>query len=427
MGETRFVGYDRDEADSKVKAILVGGERVAEASAGDQAEIILDTTPLYAETGGQVGDTGSLAGDGAVVKITDATTPVPGLFVHHGKIERGKVKVEDQVCARIDVERRQRIVRNHSATHLLHAALRQVLGDHVKQSGSLVAPDRLRFDFSHFSPITRRELRRVEELVNRRICENLPIATEFLPFEEALARGAIALFGEKYGEQVRLVRVGDTSMELCGGTHARATGEIGLFKIVHEGSVAAGVRRIEALTGDAAYQHVADEEEILARIQSLAKAKPMEEATRVAALLERLRELEKENRRLKDRLVARETGAATEDQERVQEVKGVRVLVQQIEDADAGSLRTFVDSGKGRLKSGVVVVGAAADDKALLAVGVTKDLTNRLHAGKIINEIASIVDGTGGGRADLAQAGGKNPSGLSDALERAPSIIESML
>jgi len=302
-----------------------------------------------------------------------------------------------------------------------------VLGDHVKQSGSLVAPERLRFDYSHFSPVSPRELARIEGLVNQWIRDNLPVGTEFLPYEEALARGAIALFGEKYGEEVRLMSIGHMSMELCGGTHAGATGEIGLFKIVHEGSVAAGIRRIEALTGDAACKHVREEEESLARIQSLSKAKPMEEATRVEAMVERLKELEKENRRLKDRLAALETGAATEERGRVQDVKGVRLLVQRLEGADAASLRTFVDAGKAQLKSGVVVVGTVAGDRALLAVGVTNDLTNRLHAAKIIAEIASLVEGSGGGRPDLAQAGGKNASRLPDALEKAPSIIEKML
>ncbi len=427
MRDTRFVGYDSLQAESRVKAILVGEQRRAEAGEGSEVEIILDVTPFYAETGGQVGDTGTLVGDETLVKVSTTVAPLLGLFVHRGTVMCGSVRVEDKVCARIDEERRQKIVLNHSATHLLHAALRQVLGDHVKQSGSLVAPDRLRFDFSHFSPITPRELHRIEELVNRRIRENVPISTEHLAFDEALERGATALFGEKYGEEVRVIRMGDTSMELCGGTHARATGDIGLFKIVHEGSVAAGVRRIEALTGEATYQYINEEEDMLARIRSLTKAKPMDEANRVAALLDRLRELEKENRKLRDRLVARETGGAPEDRERVQEVKGVQVLVKELEGADAASLRTFIDSGKARLKSGVIVVGTVADGKTLLAVGVTKDLTERLHAGKIINEIASVVEGSGGGRADLAQAGGKNTSRLPEALKRAPSIIESML
>ncbi|MFQ5691630.1 MAG: alanine--tRNA ligase [Nitrospinota bacterium] len=416
-----FVGYDRLSATGKVLAILKAGERADGASEGERVEVLLDRTPFYAEAGGQIGDRGLLEGDALRFEVEDCQAPVPGYRLHVGTVRRGTLRVGDEVEARVDAERRAPTQLNHTATHLLQAALREVLGDHVKQAGSLVAPDRLRFDYTHFSALTPRERERIEEIVNGHIRRNAPVRWEELPIEEALARGATALFGEKYGDVVRMVSVDEISKELCGGTHASASGDIALFKIVHEGGVAAGVRRIEAVTGPGALAYVRKEEEELARVGELVKASPLQAADKVERLLEEQKRLEREIRALRRRLAQ---GASQDMMSRAREVGGVRVLVARVEGSGPKDLRDLVDTFKGKRKSGVVVLGAEADGKAALAAGVTKDLTDRFHAGEILKEAAQAVGGKGGGRPDMAQAGGKEAAGLDDALERAVRAIE---
>ncbi|MFQ5914942.1 MAG: alanine--tRNA ligase [Nitrospinota bacterium] len=421
FAESEFVGYARLTVTGKVLAILRDGQRVDEAAEGDRVEVVLDQTSFYAEAGGQIGDRGVLENQELRFEVQDSQAPVPGYRLHIGVVRRGTLRVGDEVQARVDAERRTPTQLNHTATHLLHAALREVLGDHVKQAGSLVAPDRLRFDYTHFSAVTPRERGRIEEIVNRHIRQNAPVRWEELPIEEAMALGAMALFGEKYGETVRMVTVNAISKELCGGTHVSASGEIGLFKIVHEGSVGAGVRRIEAVTGPGALAYVRKEEEELARIGELLKASPLQAAEKVERLLEEQKDLERETRALRQRLSRGET----EDMmSKAREIGGVRVLVARVEEPDPRNLRDLVDAFKGKLKSGIVVLGTEADGKAALASGVTKDLTKRFHAGEILREAAQAVGGKGGGRPDMAQAGGKDAAKLDAALERAVQVIE---
>ncbi|MEE8210166.1 MAG: DHHA1 domain-containing protein, partial [bacterium] len=383
-----------------------------------------DATPFYGESGGQVGDKGTLSNDNVTVEVDDTQIPVEGLIVHTSTVTRGRLGVGEPVTAQVDAGRRAAIVRNHSGTHLLNLALRQVLGDHVKQAGSLVDPSRLRFDFAHFSRITEREMERIEAIVNELVQANHPVEVSYMVLEEALATGAQAVFGEKYPEHdVRMVQMGD-SRELCGGTHAGATGEIGLLKVTHEGSVAAGVRRIEALTGQGAYGYVKREEGELAAVQELLKAQPFEVADKVKRLAERVKELERELKRLQERIAI---GTTLDMAEKVTEVDGVKVLAVKVDDLDIPAMRTFVDTGKARLKSGVLVVGGVVDEKASLITGVTDDLTDRIHAGEIAKAVAARVGGSGGGRADMAQAGGKDVAKLQEAIDAVPSIVREQL
>ncbi len=423
-GPTKFVGYHSLESTSQVQAILCRDQLVESAQPGAEVEIFLDQTPFYGESGGQVGDQGILSSGELLVEIVDVQKPLPDLFVHKGRVKQGILSSGTQVLARVNAERRQAIVLNHSATHLLHAVLRQVLGDHVKQAGSLVAPDRLRFDFTHFSRLSPRERDRIEELVNTYIRQNIPVEISYMPLDEALARGAMALFGEKYGEEVRVVQMGGVSLELCGGTHARATGDIGSFKIVQEAGVAAGVRRIEAFTGEGAYQYVKKEEETLTAIRELLKAQPFEEASKVQRLFEHTRELEREVMALKEKLLRTRS---EEFLERVVVVQGIKILTVREDNLDRKALRSFVDTARDRLQSGVVVVGSVTDGRVALIAGVTRDLTQQLSADKMIKKVSALVDGSGGGRADLAEAGGKNPAKLDMALQAVPQIVESFL
>ncbi len=421
---SRFCGYERLECAARVVALVKDGRRVAEAAQGDAVEIVLDESPFYGESGGQVGDTGSLTADGFHVEVERASRPLPDLIVLHGRVVRGRVREGDSALAQVHAGLRFATAQNHSATHLLHAALRQVLGDHVKQAGSLVAPDRLRFDFTHFQPMTREEIRRVEQIVNRWVQENLPVTTAEQSFEEARAQGVIALFGEKYGDTVRVVRMGGVSAELCGGTHATRTGDIGLFKILSEAGVAAGVRRIEAATGERALARVFELEDRIEEIARLAKAPADELPDRVRRLLDRTRELERELRALR----AQMAGAGRRDVlAQAQDVNGVKVLATRVPAQDPKAMREFADGLRDRLRSGVVVLGAEADGKALLLVTVTKDLSGRIRAGELIRPLAAIVGGRGGGRPELAQAGGPDPSQLDRALEAAAAEVEKIL
>ena len=419
-----FIGYDTLESEGTVLSLIKGNDMVKSASEGEQVEIVFDKTPFYGESGGQVGDTGKIWNDDVHIDVTDTKKPLQNLIIHNCIVKKGNIKVGDVITISVSNEKRRATALNHSATHLLHTALRDVLGDHVKQAGSLVAPDRLRFDYTHFSAPNIKELHRVEEIVNQKIRENYPVETSVTGLEEAIKKGATALFGEKYGEEVRIVKMGDYSMELCGGTHVRATGDIGLFKIVHEGSVASGIRRIEALTGEGAYKYVRQEEDSLLEIREVLKSPPQEEMTKLKKIMDRNKELERELQKQKEKITKDMSGDTVSE---IKDIKGINVISKNLGNFDIKDLRTFVDSTKVRIKSGVVVVGAVTDGKVSLVAGVTKDLISKLNAGEIIKQTAVIVDGSGGGRADMAQAGGKNPSKLGEALEKVYEIVEKML
>ncbi len=424
---TRFVGYDTLHVPAAtVLAIVKDGASVDRAAAGDQVEVILDLTPCYGEAGGQIGDKGMLtvvSGNGVgggSMTISDTQKPVPTLFVHRGNVHDGEIQRGQRTAVTVDDDRRQRIRLNHTTTHLLHAALREVLGDHVKQSGSRVAPDRFRFDFTHVSALEVRDLQRIEELVNAGIRRNVEVKTIEATLDEALEMGAIAFFEEKYGERVRVVQVPGISMELCGGTHVGATGDIGLCKLINESSIAAGVRRIEAVTGEAALQHVHDEERRLHQASMLLKTSPAEFVSKVEKVLAASKEAEREVERLKMQLAAARTESLL-DQAR--NVNGVKVIATQVDDLDNKGLRNFADMLRGKIGSGIVVVGTTHDNRVSLIAAATKDITPPYHAGKIIKNVAEIVGGSGGGRPDMAQAGGKLPAKLPEALEHVYRIV----
>lgn len=424
-GETNFVGYDSLEARASVQGIFRDGERLKSAQAGEEVEFILDVTPCYAESGGQVGDHGRLTAPELEVEIYEVTKPVENLFVHRGRVINGILREHDSVTVVVDVNRRMAVCRNHSATHLLHKALKIVLGDHVNQAGSLVEPERLRFDFTHYAAIGPDEIKKVEEIVNQAVLSDLNIEVSETSVDEARAMGAAALFGEKYGERVRVIKMGDFSLELCGGTHLRNTAEVGLFKLVGESSVGAGLRRVEAVTGEGALHYIDAREEQLAEIARLVKAAPHEVVRRVEGLLENNRELEAENEALQARLARYQVQDLID---RVKMVKGVKVLAGQATAPDMDSLRGMVDLLRDKIESGVIVLGSAAGDKVNLVAAVTKDLLGRgLHAGKLVKEVAAVVGGGGGGRPEMAQAGGKDPSRLNEALEKAYLAAESQI
>ncbi len=427
--KTEFDGYKQVRSEGcQIVALVREGEIVNDVKAGAEVEIVLDHTPFYAEAGGQVGDTGHFFGPGSdheIAPITDTYRPVAGVIAHKA-VARDTIHAGDMVTAVVDAERRDAIRRNHTATHLLHAALRATLGTHVKQAGSLVAPDRLRFDFTHYTSPGEQDLLDIEDLVNERVFKNEEVRTEVTELEKAIESGAMALFGEKYGDKVRVVSIADGSFskELCGGTHVRRTGDIGLFKIISEASVSAGTRRIEALTGAGVLEYLRKASETLAILGETLRAKPEE----LLAAAEKLAQSEK---KLRKQLEAREMRrAATEAGDlvsRARDVKGVRVIAERVDVTDRAALRQMIDSLRPRLGSGVIALGSGGDGKVALVIGVTKDLTERLDAGKIVREAAKIIEGTGGGRKDLAEAGGKNPAKLDDALRAVPRIVEETL
>lgn len=421
IGKTTFIGYESISSEVKILAIGKDDTLIESANEGDEVEFFLDRTPFYGEAGGQVGDTGIFLKDSSRAIIRDTLRPLENLISHKGTIQKGSFKVGDLIIAQVDTEKRKATARNHTATHILHAVLREVLGDHVKQAGSLVAPDRLRFDFTHFAPLSDKELDSIEEKVNEKIRENLTLETEIKDIEEALRSGAIALFGEKYGERVRVVRIRGISSELCGGTHLNATGEIGLFKIISESGIAAGVRRIEALTGEGALRFVKEQEKELISIAHLLKSSDLKVSQKVEKLQEALKDLEKEVESLKGKISASKSMAIID---KVRDIAGIKVIAERIDEADMKDLRIFADSLRERLRSGVLVLGSSKDSKVSFIAMVTKDLTNRFHAGKIIKEVASIAGGTGGGRAEMAEAGGKDPNKLDEALKKVYEIIE---
>jgi alanyl-tRNA synthetase len=415
-----FVGHDLMLCESSVVLLVTGERETAEAAAGSEVEVVAERTPFYAESGGQVGDVGRIVGPEGEVEVTDTVKDPTGIIIHKGRVRTGRLRKGDTVTLVVDAATREATALNHTATHILHAALRSVLGEHVKQAGSLVAPERLRFDFTHFSQPDPAALERIESLVNRRIRENVPTHIVEMDAESAFQSGAMALFEEKYGERVRVISLEDFSKELCGGTHTNRTGNIGLFKIVSESSVAAGVRRIEALTGAAAVAHVQKTTRTLNEAAGLLKEKPESLGPRIARLLEELRRHERQIDELKGRLSA---SAAADIDSEVQTIGGVAVLVKRVEADSPAALRTLLDRLRDTMKSGVVVLGAVHESKAMLIAGVTKDLTARFHAGTIIKEVAGVVGGSGGGRPDMAQAGGTRAEALDQALAQALEII----
>ncbi len=421
---TQFQGYEALSAEGCAVALLRDGVSVDVLNAGERGEVVLDRTPFYAESGGQVGDTGELAGPGVRFVVED-TQKRGAAHSHVGRVAEGAIKLGDVLAASVDGVRRRATALNHTATHLLHAALRQVLGKHVQQKGSLVAPDRLRFDFAHFQPISSRELTDIERLVNAEIRRNAPAETRVMDYEQAVASGAMALFGEKYDRDVRVLRVGDFSMELCGGTHVQRAGDIGLFKIVGEGGVAAGVRRIEALTGERAVDYVEQSEALLRDTAELVRGSREDLPAKARDAVERIRQMEREIRALKDRLAS---GQGVDLAASAVDVEGVKVIATKVEGADAAALRTAVDRLKSRLKSAVIVLASVeSSTKVLLVAGVTDDHTAKVKAGELIGVVAAQLGGRGGGRPDFAQAGGSNPAALDAALEAVPALIRARL
>ena len=423
-GKTEFLGYEGISDVGQVVALLNGGVAVQALAAGDEGEVFLDRTPFYAESGGQVGDTGELGNVSARFVVAD-TQRRGAAYSHVGRLEQGEIRLGDKLAAKVDAARRQAIMANHSATHLLHAALRKVLGTHVQQKGSLVAPDRLRFDFSHFQAITPEELRRIERLVNEEIRKNTAAETREMPYDSAVAEGAIALFGEKYEKDVRVLRMGEFSMELCGGTHVARSGDIGMFKIVSEGGVAAGVRRIEAITAEGALDYIDHTDQLVKEVAGLVRGTREDVKVKVADALERIRQLEKENRQLKDKLAS---GQGTDLSASARDVAGIKVLAAQVDGADAGALRSAVDQLKDKLKSAVIVLASVdAANKITLVAGVTADNVARIKAGEVVGSVAGQVGGKGGGRPDFAQAGGNNPAALGAALASVEGFVRAKL
>ncbi|KTF11326.1 alanine--tRNA ligase [Pseudoalteromonas sp. H103] len=409
---TEFKGYDNTHHSATVVEIFAGGEAVQLLEDGQEGIVILDRTPFYAESGGQTGDTGTISVAGGEFNVTN-TTKLGNAFAHHGAVQ-GRIGVNDKVDATIDDARRDSIKKNHTATHILHEALRQLLGEHVGQKGSLVQADRLRFDFSHFEAVTKDELREIERVVNDEIRRNFALNTELMAIDDAKAKGAMALFGEKYDDEVRVVTIGDYSIELCGGTHVERAGDIGLFKIVSESGIAAGVRRIEAVTGADAVAYVSEQEQQLNDVAALVKGDSASVLEKVTALLEKSKGLEKQIAQLNDKL-ASAAGASLLDS--IVEINGVKLLVANVEGTESKALRGMVDDLKNKIGSGVIALGVASGDKVSLIAGVTKDLTGKVKAGELVNHMASQVGGKGGGRPDMAQAGGSQPENLNAALD----------
>ena len=415
---SEFTGYDHLNDAAKVVALFAGSEAVDVLKEGRQGTIILDRTPFYAESGGQVGDRGVVSSGSALFEVEDTQKQGHGVHGLIGRLQQGSLKVGDQVEARVDRDKRQATMLNHSATHLLHAALQHILGEHVAQKGSLVDDGRLRFDFSHFEPISGDQLKQIEALVNEKIRENADVLTRVMSYHDAIDAGAVALFGEKYGDEVRVLSIGDFSVELCGGTHAQRAGDIGLFKIVAESGIAAGVRRIEAVTGAAALKWVSDAEDQLSHIAELLKGSRDGVADKVRQLMEKSRQLEKELERMKARMASSQ---GTELTSRAIDVDGVKVLSARLDTADAKTLRDTADQLKNKLGSAVIVLAAVDGDRVMLVAGVTRDMTRHFKAGELVNHVARQVGGKGGGRPDMAQAGGNDPAALDRALA---SVVE---
>ena len=422
-GKTEFSGYDRLSGTGRVTALIFDGAVVETLYPGQEGQVVLDHTPFYAESGGQIGDTGTLTGESAKFTVRD-TRKIGASFAHVGVLESGSLKAGDSVEAQVDGERRKAIALNHSATHLLHAALREVLGKHVQQKGSLVAPDRLRFDFSHTQAVSTDELRRVEELVNAAIRRNAPAETRVMALEDAVAAGAMSLFGEKYDHDVRVLSIGEFSMELCGGTHVDRAGDIGLFKIVSESGVAAGVRRVEAVTGKAAFDWVLRLDQVMRDVASLVRGSREDVDEKVRELVERSRRLEKEVQQLKAKLSSGHSGDLSTQ---AKDVGGIKVLAVEVPDSDAKSLRDSMDQLRSKLGTSVIVLASVKEGKVILVAGVSPDLLGRYKAGEVVGAVAAQLGGKGGGRADFAQAGGTQPDKLAAALGSVEALVRKQL
>jgi len=419
---TTFTGYERTEDQSVVLALLTEDGAVNQVSEGQKVEVVCEQTPFYGEAGGQVGDTGRISGMGFTLEVEDTQRTPGDLLVHVCEVLQGTVRVGEEVTLAVDKDKREATERNHTATHLLHYVLRNILGDHVKQQGSYVGPDYFRFDFSHGEALTSEQIATIEKLVTERILQNEDLTDQVTDMDTAMSEGAMALFGEKYGDDVRMVSIGDYSRELCGGTHSHHTGDIGPFKIVGESSVAAGIRRIEALTGTGALEYIQNQEKNLKETAALLRAAPQDLAGRVQKLLAQQKELEKEIERVKAQAMSRQFGPSDQD---IREIDGVKMLAQQVNVDSAKDLRVMLDNLKSQIKSGVIVLGAeAADGKAMLICGVTKDLTDRFHAGEIIKKLSAKVGGTGGGRPDMAQGGGPNGKLIKEVLESVFEMVQ---
>ena len=422
---TEFKGYETLETRSRILNIIKDNQKVQSAYEGDQVLLVLDQTPFYAESGGQVGDRGVVESDTAKVEIEDVSKVFGSHIIHKGKVVSGEISINDEVEAKVDKNARMATARNHSTTHLLHKALKAVLGPHVEQAGSLVTPTRLRFDFSHFAPLTSEEIERIEEIVNEKIMEGLPVETIETTYDEAKKLGAIALFGEKYGDVVRVVKMGDFSTELCGGTHLSNTGQAGLFKIISETGIAAGVRRIEAVTGFGAHQWLKELNELLHNVSDTLKTNPNGLVQKAEGLVQQVKEYEQEIQQLKRQIAQ---GTIEELVNSKQSVGDVNYITAKIDNQDMNSLREIADILRNKLKSGVVVLASENQQKVNLVAAATKDLVNRgVHSGNLIREIAKETGGGGGGRPDMAQAGGKDPSKISQALEKIKVLLEQQL
>lgn len=424
-GETNFIGYDRLVGQACVLAIIKDNRQAAEALEGEEAEVILSSTPCYAEAGGQVADIALITAENLVVEVLNVTRPMEGLYVHTGKIKKGKLKENLQVNVEVDAGRRQNVSRNHTATHILQGALKKILGNHVQQAGSLVEPGRLRFDFTHYAAITPEQIQQIEETVNQVVWDNLPVEIFQASWADAQNMGATALFGEKYGEKVRVVKIGGFSLELCGGTHLKSTGEVSIFKITGESSIGAGLRRIEAVTKNEAWRYFKAQEELVTQAGRLLKVAPEEVLMRLANLVKEIKDLERENTKLKTKISGYETQTLLE---KVTDFNGVKILTAQAPAQDMDSLRSMVDLLREHLKPGVILLGSVVDGHVNLVAAVTGDLTKRgLHAGKLVKEVAPIVGGGGGGRSEMAQAGGKDAARLQEALDKAYGVIKKQL
>jgi alanyl-tRNA synthetase len=421
--ETTFHGYESLDTKGKVLALYKDGAAVNELNEGDFGVVVLDNTPFYAESGGQCGDRGELKGVGGIFAVEDTLKIQAAVFGHHGVLKTGKLLVGQDVAAKVDAVSRAATARNHSVTHLMHKALRQVLGGHVQQKGSQVDPDKTRFDFAHTQPMTAEEIREVEEIVNNEILANAATDSRVMAIDDAQKSGAMMLFGEKYGDEVRVVAIG-SSKELCGGTHVGRTGDIGLFKIVSEAGVAAGVRRVEAITGNNALAYVQAQESRVQGISALLKTTPEDIAERVVGIMDNVRALEKELARLKSKLAASQGDDLVSQ---AVDVKGAKVLAATLEGADVTALRETMDKLKDKLKSAAIVLSSVADGKVTLIAGVTADLTGKVKAGELVNLVAQQVGGKGGGRPDMAQAGGTQPENLPAALASVQSWVDGKL
>ncbi|MDH5601019.1 MAG: DHHA1 domain-containing protein, partial [Gammaproteobacteria bacterium] len=423
-GETTFTGYEYLEGQTTIASIYVDGKEVDALTKNQPAMLVLEETPFYAESGGQIGDTGLLTCGSSKFEVKDTQKQGAAVFGHYGEVTEGSLKVGDSVNTHVDSERREAIKANHSATHLLHAALREVLGEHVTQKGSQVQAERLRFDFSHSEAISTEQLKEIEHLVNQHIRSNHLVDTQIMKPEAAKAAGAMALFGEKYGDEVRVLSMSEFSVELCGGTHVTHTGDIGLFKIISEGGVAAGIRRIEAVTAEYALDWMDQGESQLANIASMLKGKRDDVANRVSQLMDKTRSLEKELEQLKAKLASSQ-GSDLSSQ--AVEISGIKVLAAKLEGADVKTLRDTLDQLKNKLGTSAIVLATVNGDKVSLVAGVSKDATNKIKAGDLVNSVASQIGGKGGGRPDMAQAGGDQPENLPAALDSVTDWVENQL